>query len=282
MAIRDIQHQEVSYRLSEREHHYGSNIHILKNPYYESLLAKFSQASTPQAKLFEIARKLTDHLLVEAVNHVFPRANQVITTRMGDMHPEGSYEAQLLDATPKAVVVDLMRAGILPSQEVFERLHDFLPDHHIRQDHILLNRKKSDTGEVVGVEISGYKVGGSVENSFVFFPDPMGATGGSLKDCVLLYKKTLESMISGYSGKAKKFIALHFIITPEYLDTIKDIGDELEVFALRLDRGLSSDEVLNSPLGQLWDKEVGLNDQQYIVPGAGGIGEVLNNSFEEE
>ena len=31
--------------------------------------------------------------------------------------------------------------------------------------------------------------------------------------------------------------------------------------------------------GTFWDKEKGLNEYQYIVPGAGGLGEILNNAF---
>jgi uracil phosphoribosyltransferase len=31
--------------------------------------------------------------------------------------------------------------------------------------------------------------------------------------------------------------------------------------------------------GELWGEERGLDDHHYIVPGAGGLGEVLNNSF---
>ncbi|MES2802917.1 MAG: hypothetical protein V4654_10520 [Bdellovibrionota bacterium] len=43
--------------------------------------------------------------------------------------------------------------------------------------------------------------------------------------------------------------------------------------ALRVDRGLSAEHVLKSPLGLYWDQEKGLNNKQYIIPGAGGLGE---------
>ncbi len=51
------------------------------------------------------------------------------------------------------------------------------------------------------------------------------------------------------------------------------------IFAARLDRGFSSEKALNSPPGKHWDEEKGLNEKQYIVPGAGGVGELINNSF---
>ena len=31
--------------------------------------------------------------------------------------------------------------------------------------------------------------------------------------------------------------------------------------------------------GERWEEETGLNERQYIVPGAGGLGEIINNSF---
>ena len=57
------------------------------------------------------------------------------------------------------------------------------------------------------------------------------------------------------------------------------IRDSLHIFAVRLDRGLSAPDVLATTPGTRWDEERGLNDIQYIVPGAGGVGEVLNNAW---
>ena len=68
------------------------------------------------------------------------------------------------------------------------------------------------------------------------------------------------------------------IATPEYLRAVLDI-EGLVVYTPRLDRGLSSDEVLAADPGVFWDLERGLDELSYIVPGAGGIGEVLNNSW---
>ena len=31
--------------------------------------------------------------------------------------------------------------------------------------------------------------------------------------------------------------------------------------------------------GERWDEESGLSDVQYILPGGGGFGEIMNNSF---
>jgi hypothetical protein len=48
---------------------------------------------------------------------------------------------------------------------------------------------------------------------------------------------------------------------------------------VRLDRGLSPADVLKTPLGTHWDRERGLNQKDYIVPGGGGFGEVMNNAY---
>jgi hypothetical protein len=42
---------------------------------------------------------------------------------------------------------------------------------------------------------------------------------------------------------------------------------------------MSPPEVLRSVPGTYPDRERGLNEIQYIVPGAGGLGEVINNVF---
>jgi len=37
--------------------------------------------------------------------------------------------------------------------------------------------------------------------------------------------------------------------------------------------------VLATVPGERWDEENGLNDLQYIVPGGGGFGEIMNNAY---
>ena len=143
---------------------------------------------------------------------------------------------------------------------------------NIRQDHFYAARKTNELGEVTGVDISGSKIGGDIEDAYVIFPDPTGATGGTISEAISFYKKHVP-------GQAKRFISLHLIITPEYIKRLKKDHPEVEVYAIRLDRGLSSQKALESLPGEFIDEEKGLNPNQYIIPGAGGIGELLNNSF---
>jgi uracil phosphoribosyltransferase len=72
---------------------------------------------------------------------------------------------------------------------------------------------------------------------------------------------------------------MYLIITPEYIRHLHKTHPEVEIYTARVDRGLSKREVLNTAPGTHWDQERGLNDKQYIVPGAGGVGELINNSF---
>jgi hypothetical protein len=46
-----------------------------------------------------------------------------------------------------------------------------------------------------------------------------------------------------------------------------------------LDRGLSDEKILHTVPGTHWEKEKGLNQFQYIVPGGGGFGELMNNTL---
>jgi uracil phosphoribosyltransferase len=100
----------------------------------------------------------------------------------------------------------------------------------------------------------------------------MGATGGSLVEVISHYKKSV-------AGKAKKYIALHLIVTPEYLKRLRNEHPDVVVYALRLDRGGSSKEILAQKPGLHWEEESGLSTKQYIIPGGGGFGEIMNNAY---
>ena len=74
-------------------------------------------------------------------------------------------------------------------------------------------------------------------------------------------------------------MAVHLIVTPEYLRHVRTKHPDVVVYAMRLDRGLSPVDVLASVPGERWEEEKGLTDHHYIVPGGGGLGEIMNNSF---
>ncbi len=270
--MKDIQYQDISFKISEIDHSYGKNIHILKDPYLLTLLAKISSNEVAQPLFTSYVQKAYQGLFNSLSSYLFTRKYQSVKTRMSSIHPEGIYQGELFDQNESFVVVDLARAGILPSQLIYNELNFLYKPENIRQDHFYVARKTNKKNEVIGIDISGSKVGGDIEDKIVIFPDPMGATGGSISESIKHYKENVE-------GRAKKIITAHLIITPEYIQRIKKDHPEVEVFAVRLDRGLSSQKALSLKPGELIAEEKGLNDHQYIVPGAGGVGELLNNSY---
>ncbi|MFL5373574.1 MAG: uracil phosphoribosyltransferase, partial [Myxococcales bacterium] len=89
----------------------------------------------------------------------------------------------------------------------------------------------------------------------------------------------LDSYKQERMGTPRKIIAAHLIVTPEYIRRVSTQHPGTIVYALRVDRGLSPPDVFDTVPGTLWDKERGLDDHQYIVPGGGGFGELMNNAY---
>lgn len=266
----DSQFQNTRFQLSEIEHRYGSNIHILSDPYLLSHLAQLCAEETTQPVINELITTLYSSLLKIAVNQEFPTRRTAIRTRMAATHPEAVYQGPIIDPETPVVSVNLARAGTLPSHICYTALNYFMNPKKARQDHISIGRTTDEQEKVTGSRVSGHKIGGTIDGSIVLFPDPMGATGGTLVEAIDLFKKR---------GKALRYIALHCIVTPEYLKKIQSRHPDLVVYAIRLDRGLSAPQILDTLPGSQWDAERGLNDKHYIVPGGGGFGEVMNNAY---
>lgn len=254
------------------EHHYGDRVHLLNDPFHLSLLARLCHPATVQPQINQGVELLYKQLLTIAVNHEFQRESFAAPTRMSAAHPGQPLQGVRIQPTQKVVCVDLARAGILPAQVCYEHLHWLMAPELLRQDHIFASRMTNESHSVVGTQIGSHKIGGDIKDAFVVFPDPMGATGTTIIAAIDFYKKNIQ-------GPAKRFLALHLIVTPEYLKRVTAAHPDVVVFAFRLDRGLSSQRALDSELGRYWDEERGLNDNDYIVPGAGGFGEIMNNSF---
>jgi uracil phosphoribosyltransferase len=272
MSLNDYIGQHPAGSFPEQQHHYGEKIHLIGNNFTNSLLAKFGSPELSGVLLFNYLKLCYQSLLQAAILKHYAAPNQIVTSRMIEHTPKGKFSSLLIDPEIRSVVVDVARAGIYPAQVCYEMLSLITNPSNIRQDHIYINRKVNDAGQVIGNTLAGSKIGGDIANSMVIFPDPMGATGG-----------TLSYVLSHYYEKTKSkplgVIALHLIITPEYIKRVTKDCPEIEVYALRLDRGLSTPKALAAIPGTFKDEEFGLNEFQYIVPGAGGVGEVLNNSF---
>jgi uracil phosphoribosyltransferase len=206
------------------------------------------------------------------MNKEFPLESFSQATRMTSMHPDQKLSGLRLNKSQRAIVVNLARAGTYPSHVCYDTLHYALHYDNLRQDHIFAARMTNAENQVTGTDFGASKIGGDKENAIVLFPDPMGATGNTIITALSHYKTKVQ-------GQATKMIALHLIITPEYVKRVTTAHPDVVIYALRLDRGLSSEAALKAPLGKLWEQERGLNAKDYIVPGGGGFGEIMNNSF---
>ncbi len=268
----DAQFAAVPYRPSEIAHRYGHGVHILADPLSLNLLGRLCQKGTVQPEVNRLVGELYRSLLHVVIAAEFPRRRTTVVTRMHDATPAGVWEGEAVAADTPTVCVALARAGLLPSQVAFDLLNQILAPAGVRQDHLHLGRTVDADGRVTGAGLHAVKIGGSIDGAFVLIPDPMGATGSTVSKVLTHYREAV-------GGGAAKVIAVHLIVTPEYLRHVREHHPEVVVYALRLDRGLSAPDVLATVPGERWDEERGLTDHHYIVPGAGGLGEVMNNSW---
>jgi uracil phosphoribosyltransferase len=260
------------YRPVEIPHRYGHNVHLLDDPLSWSQLARLCARETTQPAVGRLVRALYERLAQVVIAAEFPRTRVDVPTRMVASSPEAVYRGVALASGTKAVTVGIARAGTMPSQVVYELLNDVLDPAGVRQDHLFMSRATDEKGRVTGTTWHDAKIGREVDGRIVLFPDPMGATGSSMVRALDHYKQKLE-------GTPGACITMHLIITPEYIKSVLRSHPEAIIYAFRLDRGLSPAHVFASAPGTHWDEERGLDEHQYIVPGAGGLGELLNNAW---
>lgn len=267
----DWGHSTDGWRQSEIEHRYGPNVHILCDTFLATRLARLCSPETHQPEINHIVRSLYEGLLRAVLNGEFPRKRSRVVTRMITTTDHAVLEADFLNPTTKVVTVNIARGGTIPSDTVFTMLCEVMYSNCVRQDHIFMQRTTDEHDKVIGAEMSGSKIGGPVYGRTLLFPDPMGATGSSLCQAIDFYTSSVTSGIG-------PIITMNLIITPEFIRRVTMKFPNVKIYALRLDRGLSAPDVLETIPGERWDEEVGLNDHQYIIPGGGGFGELMNNA----
>jgi uracil phosphoribosyltransferase len=268
----DSQYQTLPTPKGGLEHEYGNRVHLLSMPYAMSVLERLCSPETKQPTVNHLVATLYDQLLATVASTVLAKEHVNSPTRMSEFTPKGVYSGECIDRSQRIVVVDVARAGIIPSHRFYEGLHHIVDADALRQDHVVASRLTDPQGRVTGVTLDGSKIGGPIDGATVIFPDPMGATGSSIAGVI-------EHYLAKVGGTPRALVAAHLIVTPEYLRRMTSAFPDLHIFAIRLDRGLSTPDVLSTRPGTHWSQEVGLTDNQYIVPGAGGVGEVLNNAW---
>ncbi|MCB0370852.1 MAG: uracil phosphoribosyltransferase, partial [Bdellovibrionales bacterium] len=190
-------------------HHYGPQVNFIDKPQLRTVLTKLCSPEVVQPLINTYVHYLYTHLLEEVINQEFAQKSVSIPTRMTQAHPDKLLTSDVIDPNQKAVCINLARAGTFPTHVCYEQLHLCLNQELIRQDHIFAARMTNDQHQVTSTHLDGFKIGGDVDNAIVLIPDPMGATGTTVISTVEHYKKKIP-------GQAKKYIALHLIITPEY------------------------------------------------------------------
>ncbi len=271
-AKADSQYRGESFDVSEIEHAYPEQIHILDDPVALSRLAELCSAEVGQPQFNRLIRQLYRRLIETVVAAEFPKHRVERPTRMQESTARAVFRGQVVDPSTSVVTVDVARAGMLPSQLCFDMLTEMLGAGNVRQDHLFMQRETDDEGNVIGAQLDGSKAGETVDDAIVLLPDPMGATGSSMSKAINFYK-------SEVSGTAHAYIPMHLIITPEFVRRLTDDHPEAPLYAMRLDRGMSDEDVLDAVPGRHWDRESGLDDNDYIVPGGGGFGELMNNAW---
>jgi uracil phosphoribosyltransferase len=260
------------YRPPEIEHRYGPNVHLLDDPLAWTQLAHLCALETHQPDVGRLVRFLYEKLAHAVIAAELPRARLDVPTRMVTSSPQAAVRGAGIAPQTRVVTVGIARAGTMPSQVVYDLLNELLDPAGVRQDHLFMSRATDAQGRVTGATWHDAKIGRDVEGRVLLFPDPMGATGSSLVSALDHYKTRLE-------GTPGRCITMHLIVTPEYVRNVLKAHPDTVIYALRLDRGLSAEDVLATVPGTRWDDERGLDDHQYIVPGAGGVGEILNNAW---
>ena len=268
----DYAYLELPIKKQELKHAYGSNIHIMNDLFALTNLAFLCQEKTIQPSINNIICDLYQYLIKVVLNNEFPRIVQSFITRMSSISSDSVWTGQVINKNTKTITVNILRAGSLPSQVCFDCLNKILDPKLVRQDHMVMSRITNFKEEVTGSHLGDIKIGGDINNTIMIFPDPMGATGSSLCEAIRYYKKHVK-------GNPCKIININLIITPEYLMKLKKKHPEVIVYAIRLDRGGSSESILKEMPGVRWQEESGLTDKQYIIPGGGGFGEIINNSY---
>ncbi len=256
----------------ELVHHYGPRVHILADGYHLSLLARLSSDKTFQPEINHLVTTLYRDLVAAVIARQLPLCDAEVPTRMIAHTPAGVYRGRIVDPRTRVICVDIARAGMLPASVCFDAVNHVLDPVGVRQDHIVMNRVVDEAGHVIGARIFGEKAGGDAAGQVLLFPDPMGATGSSVLKAASYYEALS-------SGPPAAIITMNLIVTPEFIRNVTAARPTAQIYAFRLDRGLSDPDVLRTVPGTHPERERGLNDHQYIVPGAGGLGEVINNVF---
>lgn len=221
---------------------------VLGNSVDDTLLARIRTDAMDKAGVRFTVGRLYQTLIKAAICNHAPKKDVAIPTSMAAYDPErGIWRGQTLDTSVPIVISAIARGGLKPSDVVLDELAMY-GFHNSRMDCLMLNRTTDPKdGHVTGVDIQGVKMGSSIEGAIVIYPDCMVATGGSLIKARAIYEQ---------HGRALKHIVCALICAPEGIAAVMNAYPDTWIYTVAVD--------------------VGLNDRQYILPGAGDMGNKSN------
>lgn len=224
---------------------FGERVYVSNSPLVATWLAKFSSKETGRRDFIDLLSLVFRYLFMRVVENEFPRDGLGVTTRMKErLHVTG------IKADTNTVVVDILRAGIVPAWEFYKDLLQFLlVPEAVHMHHLVMSRLTDAEGKVMSTSIDDSKAQEPIRpDSIVVFVDPMLATGGTIDTAIGRYKKKYPDTIS-------KFIVVCLIAVPDGINRLLMNHTEVVIYAGRVDRELTP--------------------ESYILPGAGGVGEIL-------
>ena len=171
--MRDSQYQTLPVPGQGVAHHYGSGVNILSQPWAMSLLTELCRPETTQPRFNQLLTMLFDWMLPEIVGRELSKRSVRRSTRM----PQGVYEGEIVDPSQGVVVAAMARGGIPPAQRFYDGLNQLLDPTGVRQDHLFMARKTDSSGHVVGVDVSGSKLGGGCKTPRCSFRTPWAPLG---------------------------------------------------------------------------------------------------------
>lgn len=228
----------------------SGNVHISKNALVRTWLVTFCAKGTRRRDRIRAQHNIYWDLFTWAMAAEFPREELSTTTNMDAVLTE---PAGIRSHVP-VTVVDTIRAGMRPALLCHEILleSDVIDESLVHEHHVTASRRADAQGHVIGVDVNFDKADEPVKpKSIIIIPDPMLATGTTLAAVITRYHHD-------YPGMIDKVIVVSMIAHQKGIDTILAQHPETRIFVGRVDPGLT--------------------EKGYIIPGAGGVGELLTGT----
>ena len=94
-----------AYQLSEIDHRYGPNVHILNDPFLTTQLARLCSPQTQQPLFNHLISLLYTSLIRAVINVEFPRVAAEIPTRMLATNRNGVFRGEVIETRTPTVAV---------------------------------------------------------------------------------------------------------------------------------------------------------------------------------